>query len=405
MTLTEQHIIKKKNSNWNSLDNLCFLSKNLYNSALYKVKKEYLESGKLLRYNDLEKYFREINDENYFNLPTASSQQILMVFDKNVKSYIALIKKWKKDKKLLNGCPKFPKYKDKLKGRNLVIFRGDASVIKFKNNKISFPKKANIQPINTKIPTDSKICQVRIVPNIDNYAIEIVYEVKDVEIIENNNLASIDLGLNNLSALTLTNNKSLIISGRPIKTINQYFNKKKAKLQNNLIKNHKKYVSKKINKLQNKRDNKIKDYLHKTSKVVVDYLKSNNISKLAVGYNKEWKQDINLGSKNNQNFVQIPFYKYLQMLQYKCQMNGIQIFFREESYTSKCSAIDNEEIKQHDQYQGNRILRGLYKTKSGKLINSDINGSLNIGRKEFGDDYFNPANIGFVLNPIKINSL
>jgi putative transposase len=327
--------------------------------------------------------------------------------DKNLKSYFALLKKYKKDKKSLNGCPRFPKYKHKTEGRNVMIFSG-SNQIRFRNNFIIFPTKLNIKPLFTKIPEESKINEVRIIPKNNHYTIEIVYEKQQKEIIINNNKTAIDLGVNNL--MTLTTNlllKPLIINGRKLKSINQYYNKKKGKLQSELKTRHNKYNSKRINRLTLKRDNKIKDYLHKSSKYVVDYLKKNNITSLVVGYNKEWKQDVNLGKKNNQNFVNIPYRKQLDMLKYKCELEGIVYTEREENYTSKCSSLEKESIGFHEKYLGDRIKRGLFKTSTGLLINSDVNGSLNIGRKEFGDDYLmevldSSTNRGLVLNPVKV---
>ena len=407
MILVEQHIITKNNLYWKQLDNLCFLSKNLYNSALYKVKKERLESGRFLRYSDLERQFRDENNVDYFNLLTTCSQQILRLFDNNIKSYFALLKKYKGDKKSLNGCPQFPKYKDKIKGRNVLIFCGQ-NQIRFKDGYIYFPNKLNLKPLKTRLISENKINEVRIIPKSSHYIIEIVYE-KQEQIIElNNNKAAIDLGLNNLIALTTNiSTNPLLINGKPLKSINQYYNKKKGQLQSELKKNHNKNTSKKIQKLTLKRDNKIKDYLHKTSRFVVDYLKENNITSLIVGYNKEWKQNINIGKVNNQNFVSIPYDRLLSMIEYKCGLEGFNYKEREESYTSKCSSLDLEPVNKQDVYLGKRIKRGLFRTKEGLFINADVNGSLNIGRKEFGDSYLldNRTNTGLVFNPVKIKSL
>jgi putative transposase len=206
--------------------------------------------------------------------------------------------------------------------------------------------------------------------------------------------------------MTLTSNvsSSLIINGKSLKSINQYYNKKKTNIQSNLKKNHNKYSSKKLNRITFKRDNKIKDYLHKASRFVVNYLVKNDINRLVVGYNKEWKQEINIGRRNNQNFVGMPYNHLLSMLEYKCKLECINFISREESYTSKCSSLDLESVCKHEKYLGSRVKRGLFKTSSGLKLNADINGSLNIGRKEFGD-VFIPTDRGFVLNPVKIISL
>jgi putative transposase len=406
MKLVEQHIINKNNPLWVVIDQLCFQSKNLYNSALYKIKQEYLLTGKYLRYVDLEKLFREENNIDYFAIPTATSQQILRLLDQNVKSFFGLLKAYKKNKKSLNGCPRFLKYKDKLKGRNVYIVRGDT--IRYDNEHLILPKRLNINPIKSKnITNREQINQIRFIPGSGCYKIEIVYEKSEKELLPDNGRYSvIDLGVNNLTTLTtnISELNPLIINGKIIKSINQQFNKRKSKIQSELKKNHNKYNSKKLNNLQLKRDNKIKDYLHKTSRIVVNYLLNNNINTLVVGYNKEWKTGINIGKVNNQKFVNIPYSNLISMLEYKCKLGGINIIINEESYTSKCSSLDFEPICKKEEYIGKRIKRGLFRTKKGKLINSDVNGSLNIGRKVIGD-VFIPSDIGFVFNPIKINSL
>jgi len=403
MTLTEQHIITKKNSNWKQIDNLCFLSKNLYNSWLYTVKQQYLKTTKFLRYKDIERLFREVQQPDYFYISTASSQQIIILADRNLKSYFSLLRKWKKDRKTLTGCPKFPKYKDKTKGRNIFIFRND-QIRRFEDNYLLFPKKTNLKPIKTKL-IDQKISQVRLIPKSSHYVIEIVYEVQEKQLKKDNkNYSSIDLGLNNLATLTtnLENKVPLIINGKSLKSINQYYNKRKSYIQSELELRHHRKTSNKLSNLTLKRNNKIKDYLHKASRFIVNYLVKEDISKLVVGLNKEWKQNINLGKRNNQAFVDIPHETFISMLKYKCELEGIEFKVREESYTSKCSALDLEEVRKQETYKGKRIKRGLFRTEKGILVNADVNGSLNIGRKEFGDVFMRPANRGFVINPVKV---
>ena len=185
--------------------------------------------------------------------------------------------------------------------------------------------------------------------------------------------------------------KPILINGKPLKSINQYYNKKLANLKSKL-RNEKK-TSKRIKSLTNKRNNKVNDYLHKTSRLITNYLVSNNINTLVVGKNKEWKQDVNIGKKNNQNFVQIPHSRLIDMLLYKCKLRGINVIITEESYTSKCSFLDDEGIKKHKVYKGNRIKRGLFKSSEGVLINADVNGSLNILKKVVGKFNYNPIEV------------
>ena len=401
MQLTEQHIIKKSNLNWVSIDNLCFKSKNLYNYANYTIKQFYEVNKKYLNYNAIEKLLRvEMQHGTYFALPNNSSQQILMILDKNWKSFFAALHSFKRDRSKFEGCPKSPKYKKK-DGRNLIVFTINQA--KLKNGFIHFPKKANLKPIKTNV---TNFQQVRIIPKNSYYVIEVVYKKEFIinENLNDQNYLSIDLGVNNLCSIVSNQPdvKPLLINGRPLKSMNQYFNKKKAKIQGQLEKNHKRKTSNSLNKLSLKRKNKIDNYLHKTSKFIISYAIKTNSKNIVIGYNEKWKQDVNLGKRNNQNFVQIPYTRLISQIQYKALLNGVNVILQEESYTSKCSALDLESIEKHETYLGKRIKRGLFQSLT-KKINADVNGALNILRKVIGDDFL--TNRGQVVCPIKINSL
>ena len=233
---------------------------------------------------------------------------------------------------------------------------------------------------------------------------EVIYEVKEAEMKENNGrYCAVDLGLNNMATVTSNVSKPYIINGRPVKSINQYYNKKKAYLQSKL-KDQK--TSRRIQKLTLKRNNKIKDYFHKTSSYIVNQLVSDSINTIIIGHNKDWKQDISIGSKNNQSFTSVPHTMLINQLKYKCRLVGINVICREESYTSKSSFLDHDPIPNlgdnKASFSGRRIKRGLYKSGRERLINADVNGSYNIMRKEVGDVAL-PADRGFVFNPIKIS--
>jgi putative transposase len=419
MILSEIHQINKSNPNWSACDALSWHSKNLYNQALRLFNDEYKETGHFIRFKDMDILMKNQPDEyNNYKLLTASvSQQVLMLFDKNVKSFLSLINLWKKDKTKLTGCPKFMKYKDKDNGRNIVIIRGDKFVAKVKDGFIHFPKKLNLQPIKSKyVKTQEDLIQIRIIPKSSHYNLEIIYN-KPEDVNDFTGKAAIDLGINNLATLTTDTGITELYSGKEIKSINKYYNKLKADKQSKLIKYQQRYRSKGLTKLTAKRNNKINDKLHKISKQIVKSLKANKIKEVAIGYNKEWKQGVNLGKRLNQTFVSIPYYRFIEMLTYKCKLTGINVLLHEEAYTSKCSSLDLELIKKHEIYLGTRVKRGLFKTSKGLKINADVNGSLNIGRKVFGDAYMNniikPTNIGLpvksglvnqaVLNPLKYN--
>lgn len=395
MKLVRQIQINKKHKYWKSCDNLCFISKNLYNKALWFINQEFENNGKYLNYNSINSLMVELNDENYRALPAKVSQQILILLDQNYRSFFSALKEYKKKPDKFKSCPKIPKYKHKSDGRFICIFSKQS--ISIKSLKKGILKLLNMEfPI--RLPIES-IKQVRIIPNsLDNYTIEIIYEKQEEILINSFNYAGIDLGLNNLAVVVFNNENiiPIIINGRPLKSINQYYNKKLAKLKSEL--SSVQFTSNKIKKLFHKRNNKIKDYLHKSSRRVVDYLKQNNISKVVIGQNLDWKTSINIGSKNNQNFVSIPHSRFIKMLEYKCQLLGIKILTTEESYTSKCSFFDEEEVRKHNNYKGIRVKRGLFKTSNNLLINADQNGALNILKKHLGEVFPNRVE-GLIVSP------
>lgn len=377
MILVKQINCKITHKDYKELDKLCFLSKNLYNSTLYRVREHFFKTGKFLNYYDVNKLFIKENQKDYRALPTRVSNNILILVDKNFKSFFFLLKKKKEGK--YDAKIKIPGYLDKLKGKQVVLY-GKQS--------LSFKKKGYIHLSKTNIFIKSDFYKeevkfVRILPKNNLIIVEIGYEKEEKVYKDNGNFASIDLGLNNLmTVVTSVNEKPLIINGLPLKSINQRFNKRSSKIKSELFLKNQKYSSKKLFNITNKRNNKIKDYLHKSSTFLVNYLVSNDITNLVIGYNENWKQNINLSKKNNQNFVSIPFYVLINQIQYKCKLKGINVILINESYTSKCSFLDNEEIKKHNEYLGIRIKRGLFKRKiNNQLVNADVNSACNILKK------------------------
>ena len=222
--------------------------------------------------------------------------------------------------------------------------------------------------------------------------------------LDNGNYLGIDIGLDNLASCVSNTGSCFIINGRPLKSINQYYNKRLSYLKSKLKDN--KHTSKQIRSLTNKRNNKIKDYLHKASRILVNHVVSNGINTIIIGHNKYWKQEINIGKRNNQNFVSIPFNMFISMVSYKATLEGINVKIVEESYTSKCSFLDNEQICKHESYKGRRIKRGLFKTSFGKIINADINGAFNIIRKSEKESFDVTMLLkgrGFWWNPVRIS--
>jgi len=411
--------------NNNEMMNICHLSKNLYNYGLFITRQLYFGildnipeellsklnyrydkyNAKIKYYIDknlLINYLTKSDNIDYRSIPAQSAQQTIILLYKNWKSYFQSLKEYFKDPKKFKNKPKPPKYKKK-NGYFVCIFPGQNLRIN-DNGYLRFPKKTNIKPIKTLV--DSKQLQhVRVVPHYGHTTIEIVYEKENNY--ENFNLdndlyMSIDLGINNL--ITTSNNaglKPFIINGKIVKSINQYFNKKKAKLQSYVGNDD---TSKKLEKLHAKRKFKIEDYFHKTSKYIIDYCVNNNIKNIVIGYNQDWKQNANMGKKNNQKFICIPYLKLIKMIEYKAFDVGIKVICHEEAYTSKCDALSCEKICKHSEYLGKRLKRGLFQSGCGKIINSDINGALNILRKVIGDVFIENQLIeGLVFNPLRID--
>lgn len=375
MYLVEQHIIKRNSLLYSELDSMCFLSKNLYNQTLYRVRQHYFETKSYLNKYELINQLTSEKQIDYISLPRKISQSVIFQVDRNFKAFFGSLKS------KLNGTNtrkiKIPNYIDK-DGRNILIFNNQS--FSTKELKDGYLKLSNCK---TKLKVQhTNVKEVRVIPKGSHYVVEVVYERETKERKINNNYVGLDLGVNNLITCGGNNIKPFIINGKPLKSINQYFNKKLSILKSRQDKCNKKVNKQKISKLYAKRNNKIKDYLHKSSRILVNQLVSNNVSKIVIGHNKEWKQDINIGKRNNQNFVQIPFNQLISMITYKSNLEGIEVIQREESYTSKCSFIDNEDICKHENYSGKRIKRGLYKSKNGKIINADLNGALNILKKE-----------------------
>ena len=399
--LTQQIIVSNKSSKFAPLDELCFLSKNLYNVALYHIRHYYKETGKYLSYNKLAKTLSDSNNLDYRAMPYAqSAQQVLRQVDNQYKAFYAAIK----SKKMQGKKVRLPKYKDNENGRNVFIYTNQGA--KVSNGVIYLKTKRGI--LSFKTVSDS-IQQVRLVPKANHIVVEIIYNKECEAKQDNNRYASIDLGLDNLCTLTSNTAQSIIVDGKRLKSVNHHYNKTKAKLQSKLKQG--KYSSKRISRLTLRRNRKIKDFMHKVSRKIVGYMEANSLNTLFVGKNVGWKDSINLGRTNNQNFVSIPYNMLISMLEYKCKIAGINVVIVNEAYTSKCSFLDREKICKHDTYKGKRIKRGLFISSSCILINADINGSLNIMRLglkkqsvtlDVVEEILRPENKRFMLNPVRI---
>jgi len=393
MRLTEQIIIPTEY--FNEIDNISFLSKNLFNASLYEIRQHFFQTEKFIGYCNLDKLMK--NNPDYVALPRKISQQVLQQVCKSFISFFRALGSYKKNPEKFLGRPGICHYLEKKEGRNLLIYTDQAfSRVKIKENIIS-PSGTNLEiKIRDHI---KKINQVRIVPKQTEsiYIMEVIYEIEPDNLdLDKNRKIGIDLGVNNLLAITSDKQgmTPILVNGRPIKSINQWFNKTRSFYQTLGMTD-----CKKLRKLSRKRRLKIRHYFHNVSRRLIDYCIHNNIGTIIIGKNDFWKQEVNLKSRTNQNFVSIPFNNLIEMIKYKAELVGIDVIETEESYTSKTSFIDLESMEYHENYNGYRKNRGMFKsTKSQREINADINGSYNIIRKVFPET-FGEGIEGFVVIP------
>jgi putative transposase len=406
MQLVQRHIIKSTEHRFAQIDELAFKSKNLYNAANYAIRQSFVYGWSYINYNEMNRLMK--SHQAYKALPAKVSQQILMILDKNWKSFFEAVKAYKTEPSKFTGRPKLPKYKDKVKGRNILVYTIQAisstqlqkGIIKLSGTEIL---------IKTKVNPDH-ICQVRLVPKCDSYVIEVIYNEQESTASDDNFVASIDLGLDNLVALTSNQPgfTPLLINGRPLKSINQFYNKRSSQLQSQLKVGRK--TSPRIQRLTRCRNQKIDNYLHQASRLIVDVVSAQQIGTLVVGKNEQWKTEINLGKQTNQNFVNIPHSRLIEMLEYKARLVGINVIVQEESYTSRANFMGQDPIpvygktEKEPMFTGKRIKRGLYKTSTGQLINSDINASYNILSKAIPNAFSNGIG-SCVVQPRRVNPL
>lgn len=403
----EKHILKKNNPYFTLLDSFCFKSKNLYNHANYLIRNEFIKNNKWLKYGDLDKILKaDLEFDDYRQMPTAqSAQQILRLLDKNWKSFFSSIKDWSKNKDRYLGRPKLPKYKSK-NGRYILILTNQN--VKLRDDILVFPKTFNgftMNPHFVKHDNFKSFQQVRIIPNQFQFTIELVYniEIPDNKLADNGRYIGIDIGLDNLA--TITNNVGLtplIINGKGLKSINKYYNKQISHYRGIAKRINGSDYTKRMNKLTIKRNNKINDYMHKSSKFIIDYVLENDIHTIVIGNNKNWKQKSSMSKKVNQSFVGIPHQKLIQMIQYKAETASINVIVNEESYTSGTSFLDNEMPIKENYNKSRRIYRGLFVSNKGIKINADVNGSLQIMRKVFPKAFAKGIE-DVVLHPIMVS--
>ena len=403
MQLVEQHLIRKSDPRFALIDQAAFASKNLYNQANYQIRQSFLHEGKFLPYAEI--FHRLKHHEAYCALPRKVSNSILIQLGKNWKAFFKANAAYKEDPSKFLGRPKLPNYKDKEKGRNILIYDMQALSKRALKRGIIAPSGLGIE-LPTK-QTHTTIDQVRIVPRLDGYVVEVVYHrAEEQTAVDPALVAAVDVGVNVLAAVTSTKPgfQPVLINGRPLKHLNHYYNKQRARHQSHLAK-AKRFTSRQLDRITTKRTRRITAYLHTASRRLIDLLVKEGIGTLCIGKNVLWKQEVEMGHKNNQQFVQIPHARFIEMLSYKAALVGIRVVITEESYTSKASFLDQDQLPAYDparkeklRFSGKREQRGLYRAANGRRIHADVNGSYNVLRKAFPDS-FGQGTAGAAVHP------
>ena len=414
MYLTQTNLIRGLSKHeYLMLRMMCFFSKNLYNLTLYNIRQYYFVEKKHLRYES--NYHLTKENENYKLLQAGVSQQTMKIVDRAFHSFFALVEKARRGEYRFQDI-KLPKYRDKGSLFNLVL---QSNAISIKGGFLSVPmsnaftKIFGREKIKIKLPERvpvEKIKEIRIIPilNGKKFKIQYVYEVEE----ENLNLnqaetLAIDIGLENLATCISTVGTSFLMNGRGIKSINRLWNKRCAELQSRLPKNQ--HTSNLIRRLTLKRNNRVNDCIKKTARYIINHCIENNIGTIVCGYNSDFKRGINLGRKTNQQFTQLSFGNLREQLENLCRRYGMNYLEQEESYTSKASFLDLDEIPKYNadnpqeyKFIGKRIKRGLYQSSDGRIVNADINGAANILRKSSRNFNFEKLGRGLLASPLRI---
>lgn len=385
----------------------------IYNQQLLQRNKkpiDFMKSG--LDAYFLQYYLNIINQSDYKckDLSSQTSQQIVKKVTQSFKDFKKALFDYFKYKEKYKAKPELPRYKKK-KSMSGFYFTNQACIIK--NNQIKFPKTKLTLPFTYDFK--GRHIRTEVIRKYNEFELRLVFEQKSKpKLKETNVVAAIDLGVNNLVAITTNKGQSLLVKDKSLKSINQFANKEIARIQSaqTILKPNNKVVSsKQLMKVYQKRNRRIEHFIYCTASIVLKFCLENNISKLVIGKNKDWKQDVKLKKKNKQNFIQIPFNSLISKIKEKLSCYGIEVLEQEESYTSKASALDFDKIPVYNEksanikFSGRRAKRGLYKTKQGVLINADLNGALNIMRKTFPKIEFETTDLKYLQNPKTIKNI
>ena len=361
---------------------------------------------RLVNYYFMDFYFKKTKNENYnSSLPKQTAQHVVKEACQNFSIWLKALKEYNKNPSKFSGRPKMLKYKVS-GGISAFIITNQCT--RFKEKKfgyeVKFPKTKHTLTFNNKVK-GKRLKEVNVKYEYGGYKITYLFE--DVEKQRpvkstGNVVCGIDLGVNNIASIETSNGDSLLVKGKFIKSKNQWFNKNIAKnMRGQTIGTTKKAKSSKaLNKIYEKRALFMMDIMHKISKKIVKWCQEKQVSTIVIGSNKFWKQNINI-ENNTQTFVQMPFSTLINYIEDKASKVGIEVVRIEESYTSKASFLDLDDIPVYKEgdtteytFSGRRISRGMYKSSTGFTFNADLNGAGNILRKYTNENIvFNLSNL------------
>jgi putative transposase len=415
MQLVEQHCINKHDPRYSLIDEAAFKSKNLYNAALYEMRQAFIHYGVYLSYEEMDKRMQP--HEAYRALPAKVSQHVLKQLADAWKAFREAKAAYEEDPSKFTGRPRLPKYKHKSEGRNMLVYTIQA-ISRGKRGLQRGVIKPSMLPIELKTKQDpTTIDQVRIIPRNGHYVVEVIYSKAPARAqVDPSFCVAIDLGVTNLAAITANREGFIprLVNGRTLKAMNQWYNKRMKELTLCLPKEDRERVTRQMERLATRRNRQVNHYLHAASKRMIDFLVKEGVGTIIIGKNPLWKQEAGLGKRNNQNFVSIPHARFIDMLTYKASLVGIQVEVQEESYTSQASFLDLDPIptftsavEEEHRFSGKRMGRRnrLYRTKDGRIICADVNGSYNILRKSKPDAFMHTDAKGlaaYVVQPLRL---
>ena len=416
------------------------LACNLYNASLFRIRQIFtgwdkpnrsdnenqvfgevalLESAypsikvkRVISYTHLEKLMRVTANPDFFaGLPMQTAQAIVKAACQDFKNWLTSLKDFKAFPEKYLGKPKMPHYKKSGGMATFTITNQDAVIYDSGkpdgSSALKLPKIKERLDIGI-IPKDSRLAECKVTPHYGRFIISITLE-SDTVINDSGmpNIAAIDFGSDNIAAIVSTDLSSRLYKGNAILSRNQFFAKCRASLVSKATQGKKHYCprTRRLDNLSFHHDAFNKDQCHKISKSIINYCIKHRVGTLILGVNKNMKQNINIGKRNNQLFYGMPLSMLRQMIQYKAAAAGIDVCLQEESYTSKAdfTAMDHIPVYGKDDdvctFSGKRIKRGLYRCHDGRIINADLNGAANILRKAVPDTFKDIRDYGFLNNP------